>query len=78
MRVSRTATRATKPLASLLVFPPVLPVVWTLSWDVALFANDLVLLEKRGAGAVFDGAIQGYFTASMGVMLFGTRGGDGR
>ena len=78
MRVSRTATRATKPLSSLLVFPPVLPCFRTLSWDVALFANDLALLERRGTGAVFDGAIQGYFTASVGVVPFGTRGGDGR
>ena len=39
---------------------------WTQSRDLALFANDLTLQEGRGTGAVFNGAIQGYFTVSMG------------
>ena len=66
MHESRTATRTTKPSRPYCCFHQAYQ-IWTLGRDVALFANGLALQERRGTGAVFDGAIQGYFTVSMGV-----------
>ena len=43
-----------------------------------LFADDLALLEKRGTGVVDDGAKPRILHCEQGVVLSGTRGGDGR
>ena len=39
-----------------------------------LFASDLVLLERRGVGAVYDGAKPRILHREQGVVSFGTRG----
>ena len=41
---------------------------------MVLFANDLALLERQGAGAVYDGAKPRILHREQGVVSFGMRG----